>query len=85
MDIINIAVVNFKVNSGDKENNLRRVTEFSIAAAKRGADLVLFPELCLTGYAYYINGDINMKEKISMAETINGPSCNIIEIGRAHV
>jgi len=77
-DIINVAVVNFKVNSGDKENNLRRITEFSASAAKRGADLVLFPEMCLTGYTYYINKDLDMEAKISMAETINGPSCTSI-------
>lgn len=74
-DIINVAVVNFKVNSGDKRNNLRRIIEFSTAAAKRGADLVLFPEMCLTGYAYYVNEAVSMKEKISMAETISGASC----------
>lgn len=77
-DIINVAVVNFKVNAGNKEDNLRRIMEFSIAAAKRGADLVLFPEMCLTGYDYYINESTNIKEKILMAETINGSVCNSI-------
>lgn len=84
-DIINIAVVNFKVNSGDKKNNLRRIIEFSAAASKRGADLVLFPEMCLTGYSYYINDTVSMNEKISMAETINGLSCtSIVKIAKQY-
>ena len=41
-DIINIAVVNFKVVSGEKEVNLRRMMDMSRAAARRGADLILF-------------------------------------------
>lgn len=85
MDVLNVAVVNFKVKPGDKENNLRRIIEFSIAAAKRGADLVLFPEMCLTGYSYYINEGIDMKEKISMTETIHGQAClSIAEITKKY-
>lgn len=84
-DIINVATVNFKVNTGNKESNFRRIMEFAAAAAKRGSDLVLFPEMCLTGYEYYINEDINMKEKIIMAETIDGPTCtNIAKIAKEY-
>lgn len=84
-DIINVATVNFKVNAGNKENNLRRIIEFSAAAAKRGVDLVLFPEMCLTGYEYYTNNDIDMKEKVIMAETINGPACtNLAKIAKQY-
>lgn len=74
-DVINVAVVNFKVNAGQKENNLRRIDEFSVAAAKRGADLVVFPELSLTGYDYFIDDNISLEEKKAMAETIAGPAC----------
>lgn len=74
-DIITVAVVNFKVNTKDKENNLRRIMGFAEAAAKSGADLVLFPELCTMGYDYYGNGDIELKEKISTAETLDGDTC----------
>ena len=48
-DIMNIAVMNFKVWTGDKETNLAHIEEYTVAAAKRGADLVLFPEMCLMG------------------------------------
>ncbi len=73
-DIINIAVVNFKVSAGQKEKNLKRINEYSVAAAKRGADLVLFPELSLTGYDFFIDDNIGLKEKRNMAETIPGTS-----------
>lgn len=77
-DIINIAVVNFKVEAGQKDVNLKRIKEFTISASKRGVDLILFPELSLTGYDYFINDEISLKQKCSMAEMINGPSCKSI-------
>lgn len=77
-DIINVAVVNFKVVTGKKEDNLRRVNEFSVAAAKRGANLVVLPELSLTGYDYFIDDNISLETKMAMAETIDGPACRLI-------
>jgi predicted amidohydrolase len=77
-DIMNIAVVNFKVAAGDKSGNLKRINEFAVAASKRGADLVLFPELSLTGYDYFINENIAPEDKKSMAETIQGTSCTLL-------
>lgn len=75
-DIMNVAVVNFKVVAGQKDNNLKRMDEFSVAAAKRGADLVVFPELSLTGYDYFINENITFEDKKAMAETIDGKACS---------
>ena len=77
-DIMNVAVVNFKVDGGKKENNRKRISEFSAASAKRGADLVLFPELSLTGYDYFIDDNNSIEDKRAMAETLDGPSCKII-------
>lgn len=54
-DILTIAVVNFKPDAGQKIENLRRMKGFAAAASKRGADLILFPEMCLMGYDYYIS------------------------------
>lgn len=62
-DIINIAVVNFKVASGEKEVNLRRMMDMSRAAARRGADLILFPEMALMGYGMFIDESISQEEK----------------------
>ncbi len=77
-DILTVAVVNFKVTAGNKEQNLSRIKGFSIAAAKRGADLVLFPEMCLMGYDYFVNEEISMADKIQATETIQGPSCRML-------
>ena len=71
-DIITVAVVNFKVYTGDKEKNLSRILDYSKSAAKRGADLILFPEMCLLGYDYYVDKNISMKEKEEVTETADG-------------
>lgn len=78
-DIINIAVVNFRISSEDKENNLRRMMDMSRAAKRRGADLILFPEMALTGYGMYIDESIPQKAKAATAETVNGPSVRAME------
>ncbi len=77
-DIISVAVVNFKVDAANKESNLSRMCGFTEAAAKRGADLILFPELCLYGYDYYVDETIPQEDKIATAETIHGPSCSAL-------
>lgn len=77
-NVITVAVVNFKVDATDKESNLSRICEFLEAGAKRGADLVLFPELCLYGYDYYVDEGIPQAEKIKTAETLDGHSCSAI-------
>lgn len=77
-DVLNMAVVNFKATAGDKDKNLSRICEFAEAAAKRGADLVLFPEMCLMGYDYYVDENRPQQEKIQMTETIAGPACQAI-------
>ena len=74
-DVITVAVVNFKVKTGEKEANLSRILDFSKSAAKRGTDLILFPEMCLMGYDYYVDADVSMQEKEASAEAIDGPSC----------
>ena len=73
-DIITVAVVNFKVHTGDKEKNVSRILDYSKSAAKRGADLILFPEMCVLGYDYYVDKNISMKEKEDVTETVGGPT-----------
>lgn len=77
-DIITVAVVNFKVRACDKEDNLSRMCGYVEEGAKRGADLVLLPEMCLYGYDYYLDPDVSRAEKIKTAETIDGPSSRAI-------
>ena len=47
---IRVATVQFQHAAGDKAYNLGRVRHFVTEAARAGAELVTFPEMCLTGY-----------------------------------
>lgn len=71
-DVVTIACVNFKTDWGNKEQNLMRIKDYVTTAAKRGADIILFPELALTGYD---NGP-ELKMHKEKAEMIPGPSTN---------
>jgi predicted amidohydrolase len=71
-DEVTIACVNFTTDWGNKEQNLDRIKGYIAAAAKRGADIILFPELALTGY----DNDPGATMHRESAETIPGPSTN---------
>jgi predicted amidohydrolase len=47
---IRVATVQFQHAPGDKGHNLGRVRHFVTEAAAAGAEIVAFPEMCLTGY-----------------------------------
>lgn len=80
--IITVAVVNFK-SAGKKSDNFEKIIEFSETAARSGVDLILFPELCLNGYDFYVNDKISLKEKILNSETLTGDSSSkIAELAR---
>lgn len=49
-DVITVATVNFRPFWGNVPRNVTRIGEYAQAAAKRGADLIVFPELALCGY-----------------------------------
>lgn len=44
-----IAVVQFRIALGEREKNLRRMERFVARAVRRGANVVVFPEDCVTG------------------------------------
>jgi predicted amidohydrolase len=73
-DVVTIACVNFNTDWGNKERNLERIKDYVTAAAKRGADIIAFPELALTGYE---NGP-GAKMHRQNAETIPGPSTDAL-------
>ncbi|MHB8895397.1 MAG: NAD+ synthase [Candidatus Geothermincolia bacterium] len=50
MSGIVLALAQIKSAVGDLEGNSRRIAEYIERASIAGADVVLFPELCLTGY-----------------------------------
>src|SRR4051812_4198625 len=57
----------------DKEQNLKKIEEFTREAAQAKAELVVFPECCITGYWFIRN--LSLDQLRSLAEPVpNGPS-----------
>lgn len=69
--ILNLAVVNFRAEWGDKSQNFERIKEYIECAYKRGVEFIVFPEMSLTGY-----DDDNDKttSKIQKMQVINAES-----------
>jgi predicted amidohydrolase len=67
-----LALAQISCEKADKTANLRKMEKTVIEAKKQGADLVIFPELSLTGY-------VVRDEIYELAETIPGPSISIVE------
>jgi len=69
---IKIALAQMSCKREDKAENLTKIEQTVIQAKKQAADLVIFPELSLTGYV--------VRDQIyELAETIPGPSTKAIE------
>jgi len=67
-----VALGQISCKPGDKEQNLRRIEGVVVRAEKKGAALVILPELSLTGYV--------VRDQIyELAEEIPGPATRIIE------
>ncbi|MBI2861032.1 MAG: carbon-nitrogen hydrolase family protein [Chloroflexi bacterium] len=83
-DKVSIACVTFSTVWGDKAANLKKMKRYIEDAADKGNDIILFPELSLTGYECgedVREGGCSMHHKL--AETIPGPSTGeIAEIAR---
>jgi 5-aminopentanamidase len=75
---VTIATINFKPTWGNKEDNLNRIKGYAKAAAKRGANIIVFPEMALTGYDLDTEHSGNNRMQIAQAETIPGPSSNLL-------
>ena len=50
MQRIKAAAVQFNHAPGDKKSNFERIRSFAGDAATQGVDLLVFPEMCITGY-----------------------------------
>jgi len=69
---IKIALAQMSCKREDKAENLTKIKKTVIKAKKQAADLIIFPELSLTGYV--------VRDQIyELAETIPGPSTKVIE------
>jgi predicted amidohydrolase len=69
---IKLALAQISSKRGNKEENIRKIEKITKKAKAESADLVIFPELSLTGYV--------IRDQIyELAETIPGPSTQRIE------
>ena len=77
-DIITVSTVTLKPMWGQKEKNLNRIMGYMKAAAKKGSDLVVFPEMALTAYDDEPEKPLAEKMQYKLAETVPGPSTDVI-------
>ena len=73
-DVMKIATVNFKAEWGEKDKNLNRILGYIEQAALDNCNLVVFPEMALTGYDDEEDKEKHEKMQTLQAETIPGPS-----------
>lgn len=74
---VSVGCVNYTTKWGDKAGNLEKMKRIARTAAKRGCEIVVFPELALSGYECDAEGARNhqpcaMHEEA--AETVPGPA-----------
>ena len=73
MQPLKAASVQFNHAPGDKAFNLERIRSFVQDAASQGVDLLVFPEMCITGYWHV--GKLSRPEIEALAEPVpDGPS-----------
>ncbi|GII82180.1 hydrolase [Sphaerisporangium siamense] len=78
------ASVQFCHRSGDKAYNLATIARFVAEAAARGVRLIVFPEMCVTGYWHVVGMDRAGIQ--ALAEPVpGGPSVTaLLELARRH-
>lgn len=70
-----LGVVNFKTAWGDKTANVAGMVEYVEEAHQAGVKILLFPEMCVTGYVSSSDPDsVLYKTAVGLAETVNGPT-----------
>ena len=68
-----VASVQFNHLPGDKQYNFNQITSLTEQAALAGAELVVFPEMCITGYWHVRN--LSRDEVETLSESVpTGPS-----------
>jgi predicted amidohydrolase len=71
-DKIKLALAQISSKRENKEENLKKFESLTLKAKQQGADLIIFPELSLTGY-------VIRDQLYELAETIPGPSTQKVE------
>jgi predicted amidohydrolase len=81
-DTVSVACVNFCPEWGDKAANLSKIKAFSKQAADQGNNIIIFPELALTGYECEDSTTEPGKPcrmHAELAETVPGPATEYIQ------
>ena len=73
--IVTVSVVNFRPAWGNKQENLERILGYLRAGARKGADVIVFPETALNGYEDTPEERMHFRD----AETSDGPSVRAVE------
>jgi predicted amidohydrolase len=76
-ETVSLACVNFHTEWGDKAANVAKMKTFTTDAAKQGNNIIIFPELALSGYECSENigpEKKSCKMHQELAEAIPGPS-----------
>ncbi len=84
MTNLRAASVQFQHSPGDKAANFNVIRKFTAKAAELGADLVVFPEMCITGYWHIRN--LPREDIESLAEPVpKGPSTQeLLDLANQH-
>jgi len=70
---LKVAAVQFEMAQNDKPRNLQKMAALTEEAARKGADVVAFPEICITGY-HFLTG-LDRAALVAIAErTDTGPA-----------
>jgi predicted amidohydrolase len=69
---INLALAQISSQREDKKANLKKIEKLTLQAKEQGANLVIFPEMSLTGY-------VIRDQLYELAETIPGPTTTTVE------
>lgn len=67
-----VSLAQISCRKGNKKANIQKIEEYTAKAHQQNADLVIFPELSLTGYTI-------RDELYELAEKIPGPSTSAVE------
>ncbi len=84
MPSVRAAAVQLNHAPGDKEANLGKIEGFVRKAAAEGVELVVFPEMCISGYWHVRN--LSRDEVEELAEPVpDGPSTRrLVDLASAH-
>jgi predicted amidohydrolase len=81
---VRVAAVQFQHAPGDKSYNLGRIRHFVAEAARSQVEIILFPEMCISGYWHLRN--LSREEMETLAEPVpSGPATQeLLRLSREH-